>query len=287
MYYGLIIISVIMFGLCFFFNDEYRKLKGSSIKISLGFSFVGSVAGFIVLALANGLKIEFTRFTFIMALLSAINGLGFTFCAFKALNHINLSLYSLFSMLGGMAIPFLQGIVFYGEKITVAKVICFILICIALLLTVEKGEKKNGTIYYIGIFVLNGLSGFLSKIFASAPFEKASPEGYTMLTSLCTVALSGLILLIFFRNKGDEKKDSPLTLGISALSGITNRIANLMLVAALAHVDASVQYPMVTGGVMIVSTLICFFGSNKPSKKEILSIVIAFIGMLALFAIPV
>ncbi len=44
---------------------------------------------------------------------------------------------------------------------------------------------------------------------------------------------------------------------------------------------------MVTGGVMIVSTAICFFDEIKPSKKEILSVVIAFLGMLSLFVIPV
>jgi len=56
---------------------------------------------------------------------------------------------------------------------------------------------------------------------------------------------------------------------------------------ALLHVDASVQYPMVTGGVMIVSTIICFFGDRKPSKKEIISVLVAFVGMLALFVIPI
>lgn len=44
---------------------------------------------------------------------------------------------------------------------------------------------------------------------------------------------------------------------------------------------------MVTGGVMIVSTLICFFGKSKPSRKELLSVVVAFAAMLALFLIPV
>ena len=65
------------------------------------------------------------------------------------------------------------------------------------------------------------------------------------------------------------------------------RLLSFLLILALAHVDASVQYPMVTGGVMIVSTLVCFFGPNKPSKKEVLSVIIAFIGMVARFAIPV
>ncbi len=287
MYYGLIILSVIMFGGCFALNDVYRKMRGSSLKISLQFSFVSSLAGLVILLAVNSFKFEFTLFTLVIALLSALVSLGFTFCAFKALGIINLSLYSLFSMLGGMLLPFVQGIVFYDEKMSVAKVVCFVFIFVALLLTVEKSEKTKGTIYYIGIFVLNGMSGVLSKIFASSEFEKTSAAGYSILIALCSVVLSGLIILFFFRSKDDTPKMKLADTGVGALNGIANKIANFLLVIALAHVDASVQYPMVTGGVMIVSTLICFFGKNKPSKKEILSVILAFIGMMALFVIPV
>ena len=47
------------------------------------------------------------------------------------------------------------------------------------------------------------------------------------------------------------------------------------------------QYPMVTGGVMIVSTLLCCFGPKKPSRRELLSVLVGFAGMLALFLIPI
>ena len=70
------------------------------------------------------------------------------------------------------------------------------------------------------------------------------------------------------------------------ISGAGNKVANFFLVIALSHVDASVQYPMVTGGVMIVSTLLCFLGPKKPSHREILSVLIGFASMLALFLIP-
>ena len=287
MYYALIILSVIMFGGQFALNDAYRKMRGSNVKVSLQFTLIGGIVGLAVLMLFNGMKLEFTWFTLLMALISVTNGFLFTFCGFKALGTINLSLYSLFSMLGGMMLPFLQGIIFYGEGVTVAKVACFIFICAALALTVKKGEKKNGTIYYIGIFVLNGLSGVISKIYTSATFPKASAAGYSILCAICSIVISSCILLIFFRRKDETPRLTPLSIGVGAAGGAINRVANYILVIALAHVDASVQYPMVTGGVMIVSTLICFFGENKPNKKEIISVILAFVGLLALFVIPI
>lgn len=287
MYYLLIILSVIMFGGNFLLNDVYRKQRGSSVKISLQFNLVSSTAGLVVLVLLNGCKLEYTPFTLLMAVLTAINGFGFTVCGFKALNHINLSLYSLFSMLGGMLLPFVQGIAFYNEKITVAKAVCFVLVTVALLLTVKKGERKKGFIYYVGIFTLNGMSGVLSKIFTSAPFEKASAAGYSILIAVCSVVLSSAMLLLFFRSNKGEKPFTPASLTVSSFGGILNKVANYILVIALLHVDASVQYPMVTGGVIIVSTLVSFFGDKKPSKNELISVAVSFIGLLALFLIPV
>jgi drug/metabolite transporter (DMT)-like permease len=83
-----------------------------------------------------------------------------------------------------------------------------------------------------------------------------------------------------------EKKVIWQSYGIGVLSGSINKVANFLLVLALVHVDASVQYPMVTGGTMIVSTALSFFGDKKPNKGEILGVLLAFLGMLALFLIP-
>ena len=287
MYYGLIMLSVIIFSGCFAFKKIYRKVRGGSIQATLEFSFAGGIASIIFLTILNGLKFEFTPFTLVMALLKALNGFGFSYCSLKALGRINLSLYSLFSMLGGMVLPFLQGIIFYGEGITAGKLTCFALISVSLLLSFEKGEKKKGLIFYAGIFTLNGMSGVLTKIFTSSDFEKTSPEAFQVLISVCSVVISGILLLTVYRKSLFESKPSIKLLSACAASNIMNKLGNLWLVIALMHVDASVQYPMVTGGTIIVSTLIAFFGKNKPSKKELLSVMIAFAGLLALFAIPV
>ena len=286
-YYALIIAAVILFGFNFALNDVYRKVRGSTVKASLEATLFGGVIGIIVLIILNGFDLVFTPFLMIMSFISALNGFAFTFCGFKALNSINLSLYSLFSMLGGMMLPFVQGIVFYDEAITIPKVLCFLFICAALVLTVEKGEKRNGMIYYVGIFVLNGMSGVITKIYNTAPFVRGNAATYSVMSAAWGILVSGILLLTVFRRFSEEKKLSIKSIGVSAANGTLNRIANYMLVISLVHVESTVQYPMVTGGVMIVSTLICFFGKNKPKKKEIISVSLAFIGLLILFLLPI
>ena len=297
-YYALILLSVCMFGGGFALQDVYRKKRGSNLKISMESACIGSFAGLLVLLLFNGFSFALTPFTLLMASLSAVNSLLFTFCAFKSLDYINLSLFSLFSMLGGMALPFLQGILFYNEGITLAKCVCVALICAALACTIEKGERKKGTVFYVGIFILNGMSGVLSKLFSASALPKTSAAGYSIWIAVCTIVLSAAVWgILTLKEKGKglpaQGEDKPTgkvlwqSYGIGAAYGAINKVANFLLVLALAHVDVSVQYPMITGGTMIVSTALCFFGDKKPSKREMFSVALAFIGMLALFFIPV
>ena len=294
MWYALILTCVLMFGSGFWLQDMYRRRRGSGLRISMESACIGALAGFIVLVLIDGFSFTLTPFTLLIAVLNALNNMAFAFFAFRALDRINLSLFSVFTMLGGMALPFFQGILFYGEDITISKIVCVIFIVIALLCTVEKGEKKRGTVYYIGIFVLNGMAGVLAKIYTESELPKASAAGFSAWSALSTALLSGVVWLILSRMQKRQNLDIPRTprkalfqsFGIGALMGSINKVANFLLVLSLVHVDASIQYPMVTGGTMIVSTIFSCFGDKKPKKSEIISVCFAFAGMLALFLIP-
>ena len=131
-----------------------------------------------------------------MAILSALNMMAYNYCSLKALGKINLSLFSVFAMLGGMALPFLSGILFHGESVTISKCACFVIITLALCLTVKKDGSSGGAFYYAGVFVFNGMSGVISKIYYALPFERISAAGYSMLTSLVTITVSLLFVLI-------------------------------------------------------------------------------------------
>ena len=285
MYYGLILLSVMIFGGCFALDDLYQRHRGSSVRISMEYALTSALAGVAVLSVINGFRLECTPFTLVMALLSVLLNFGYTFCTFKALGTINLSLYSVFSMLGGMALPFLQGILIYGESLTLGKIICVVLICIALMLTIQRGRSGRNIIYYAGVFLLNGASGMLSKVYTASELPKASAAGYSILICLCTACIASLLLPLF--HKQEVPKLTLKSTLVGSLSGAGNKVANFFLVIALSHVDASIQYPMVTGGVMIVSTLLCCFGPKKPSRRELLSVLIGFAGMLALFLIRI
>jgi len=288
MYYGLIIVSVFMFGANFILQDVYQKMRGNTLRISLEATIIGSFAALIALLIINKFKFEYTHFTLLIAFILSLDGLLFTFCSFKALGTINLSLYSLFSMLGGMLLPFFQGIFFYNEPFTLAKGVCLVLIIVALSLTITKDKNKSGFIYYVGIFVLNGVGGVFSKIFTESKYPTTSSAGLNMLVTIVSIVLCSAMLLFYIKPYSSQEKPIDVkNSSVIAISGGVSRIANYLLVIALLHVENSVQYPMVTGGVMIVSTLSCYLRKQKPLVKELISVLIAFLAMIALFAIPI
>lgn len=283
MYYAMVMAAVVMFGLQFFCNQQYERECKSGLSSSMMFIFGGAVAGLVVLLAVNGFRWEFTPFTLFMASLAAVDGMVFNFCSLKALGKINLSLYSLFSMLGGMVLPFCLGVFFFDEQFTLGKAICLVAVIIALTLSVEKGESKGGLIYYIGVFVFNGLSGVIAKFFQASDLPKTSEAAYSVWTAVMTALFSGVILLFAVRK-------SPIKLNAKAVvsmagNGILNRVANFLLLLSLAYLPASVQYPMITGGVMIVSTIIGYFTPNKPKAREWISLALSFAGIMALVLI--
>lgn len=283
MYYGMVGTAVLLFSLQFYCNQIYEKKNGCTVASAMVFSVYSNLAGLLFLFALNRFQPECTLFTLVMAIITAGNGLLFTFCSMRALNKINLSLYSVFSMLGGMTLPFLTGILFYGEALTAGKLLCFILVAVSLLFTLRPGKSKGGGLYYAGIFILNGLSGVLSKIFNDAPFAKTSAAGYSVLTALSCLLLS-LLMLPFLKEK--PKRLSPLSLLAAAAHGGFNRLANLLLLIALIHLPASAQYPMITGGVMVCSSLLCLFTPDKPKKNEWAAVALSFAGILALIFLP-
>ena len=141
MEYLLILLSAVMFSVQFFLNDCYQKSEGTTVVSALTFSLITSVFGCIMLIAYGGLG-RITLFTFFMSAVSAIKNFIQIYCGIKVLKVANLSVYSLFSMLGGMLLPFIYGIA-CGERLTSAKAGCIIFIAAALFSVFPAAAKAQ------------------------------------------------------------------------------------------------------------------------------------------------
>ena len=123
-YYIVLSVAVTMFGIQFLFNQDYQKENGNGARAVFTVSLLSGLVGVVFLTAVNRFQLEYTPFTLLCALGAALNSLLYSLCALKSLSRINLSLYSLLAMLGGMLLPFFTGLLFYDEPMTAGKGVC-------------------------------------------------------------------------------------------------------------------------------------------------------------------
>lgn len=88
---------------------------------------------------------------------------------------------------------------------------------------------------------------------------------------------AGICLIYLFKNRRQAVKMTSKRALVSCSGyAVFTTVGNLLLLITLKHIPASVQYPAVTGGVMLVSLLISVARKEKITKKDIISTVIAF-----------
>ena len=275
LYYSLVIIATVMFAVQFLFNQKFQQSYGSDTKATLVFSLYKSAVASIIMLIISGFKITITPFSVLLAFISSVSGIMMLYFSLKAFSIANLSVYSVFSMLGGMILPFLLGVCFYDEKLSVLKIVCCVLIVLAVLLNIQKGENgKKALLYYMAVFVLNGMAGVISKIHQSSQYEITDSTGFTLLINLIAVVICVVWLLAKYKKIPIVKGKNIL---YSSGYGVLNGVGNLFLLIALSNLPASVQYPLVTGGVMVFSTVISVLQKEKLTKKDYIATVVSFV----------
>ncbi len=278
-YYILILIATVLFSCQFMMTQGFQKLNGSSFRTSIRFASQTSIVIAFAMLILSGFKLRFTPFLVIVALGHSVLAFTSSFCSIKALGTANLSVFSMFSMLGGMLLPFVYGIGFGGEKMTWGKGICCVLIVLALTFDRENFKSKAAAVkYYFAVFFLNGMNGVI------AAFITHTEPGYNKQSYLALMNIFVFIITFIVYYVKEKKPPIPrlAELKYSVSYGVCNGVANLMLLIALGHVNASVQYPIVTGGVIIFSTVAAALQKDNVKRRTIISAIIAFIATVCI-----
>ena len=326
MYYLLVGVAILFFGGQFFVNGRYQMRCGASLLSSTVLSLGTGIAGALCLFFVNGCSLHSTPFTLLMAFFFALSGIFLNLFGVYALGRASLSLYSAFTMIGGMIVPSVVGMLFFDEQLTWNKAVCYLLTLLGLSLTVKKEKGSKSFFIYFGVFLCNGASAAISTVFAKADYAKAASSDYSTLCAAWKAAAALVLLPVAIRlyrrakNTAEARvfsapgntapKDSaescpapagaplpetgkvsllrqytaPTVLLFLLLGGTLNTVANFFLPVAMQDggLDGSVVYPMITSGVMIVSTVLGFLNLRKPTRREVLAVVICSLGILFL-----
>ena len=271
--YLILILAAFLFAVQFLFNQQYRRLKGEGLDATMTFSLYTSAISFVILFALGRFQLHITWFSLLIAVLYAAVCLLSSYAGLKAFGTANLSVYSIFMMLGGMLLPFAYGILFANEALSFAKALSILLICAAVGCSFEKGaEGKNAYRFYAAIFILNGLVGVLSKIHLSV--AALAVDSYSFMATIQLALLAMCLLYCLMTWQGIPKPSGKLYLCLSGYA-VCNGIGNLFCQIALTSLPASVQYPIITGGVMVFSTLISLARREPIGGKTYLAAALA------------
>lgn len=274
MMYGLLVSAALLFALQFLFNQQFQKSHGDGRDSAVTLSLYMHGISFLIMLVLNGFRLSFTWFSVLMAVIYAAVVLGYSFASLKAFKTANLSVFSIFAMLGGMLLPFAYGVIFCKEEFNLAKALCVILIGAATAMSFEKGKKNKGNMkYYLAVFLLNGSVGVVSKIHQSAPELAVDSRSFMATVNICVVIFSVAYHLIVNRKL---PKLSLRELGCVSGYAVCNGIGNLFCLIALVTLPASVQFPIITGGTMFFSTAVSIIRKEKPSAKTVVAALVAF-----------
>ena len=292
--YIIILLAVFCFAGQFAFTKLYEGAAGQTATASLVMLVGTSLVGAMVFFCAGGFSVRFSPISTLWAAIFAVIMIPYYMIGIKVLSLGSLAIYSMFMMLGGMLVPFFYGILFLSEPITVGKAAGTVLLTVFIVLQAvwqksSDGENKGGKTKYLFfilclvIFFINGMTGVIAKahsISVGAVDEASFTATYCAMTALLSLA----ILLLSCLKSGREKakiikgalKTKPLT--VMALLGAAAYGGNFLQLLAADKVPASVQFPLVSGGVIVLSALVsALIFREKISKKEWISVAGAFV----------
>ena len=272
-YYILIFIADFLIAGQFSFNKLYERKLARSNGDVLILPVLAALINCLLFLCLNGFSLQFGAFSFGMAVLNAAVQASSMVCGVLVVRLGNVSVYTMFMMLGGMLLPYLYGVMFLRETPSVCQIVgLFVLIAALILFAVpsQNAEKKEThKLFYVLcllVFFLNGASSIIAKAHqinaAAVPTYDFLVWSYMLQFAVTVICFAVWLFARGRAREGEERQplciaQKPwLTVLVSAGFAVSMGVGNLLLLTAVIHLPASVQYPIVTGGSIIITTAV-------------------------------
>lgn len=259
-YYLLLLLADSLLALNFAATKAYQRQAGTTMAVGLWFNLLLGLITGVAFWAGNGFRMEVSPYSVAMAAAAAALCVSYTLVGFQILQRDSVALYTVFLMCGGMTVPYVWGLLFLGESVSWRGLLGLLLILVSVWITHGGGKCANRQ--QLGlcglVFLLNGFVSVVSKEHQVHP-GGVSAVSFLVLNSCFKAVFSAVALLALgLRRPSAGKPMAPVPLkrsgigwiAVSALLGGGSYLCQLMAAAAL---PATVVYPMVTGGSILLT----------------------------------
>lgn len=313
MEYLLLLGACVFFSLQFIFQKFFERKTEKGLSVCLWNVLVcGIITAIFMFAKTGELPQNVTGSAFLYAFLYSVSGIICSVASIAAMHCGNVSVISTYCLAGGMVLPYFYGIISLGEETGTFKWLGILVLCLSLIPAVmvksdgaehSKSENVRFFILCMLIFLTNGLVSIFSKM------HQISPAAIDENHFVCLSAIIRLVIVIVlqfvlsavhsvkgkkavlksaFWEIGKRKMTGKLFLLLIVLAGgyaVCNAIGNLFSLRCMMTMDASIQFPVLSAVVIILSAV---FGrvifKEKISKNALISLALSAVG-IALFGI--
>ena len=282
MNYIFVLTATVLLAFEFAFSKKYQALEGVSMAAGLRFNLLSGLMSAVIMWALSGFRAEWSGFSLILALSMSLCGLSYSLLSFQVLKTGGMALYSTFLMSGSMLLPYVFGVLFLDEKLTVLRVIGVAAVLLGVILSNMRREKLSKKLLALccAVFVLNGCVSILSKYHQiSTDHVTVSSSAFAMYAGLGKFVFSAIALLFLRPEKAPLQKKA--SVAVVAGAAVIGGVSYLLQLIGARTLPATVLYPMVTGGSIIFSAIAgCVFFKERLSRQQFLSIILCFIGTL-------
>ncbi len=264
--YLFLIFAIICIGGQFSLSKLYQVKVGNGAITSFSFSLISSFFAIIAFACVCKFNITFNWFSFLTAAGGTLCIALYTVVGMKMMSIGKVAIYTMILMMGGMFIPFLYGVIFLDEAISVYKVLGVVLLIVALIMPIweNRNEKnKNPKLFALLsaiVFFANGMVGVFNKMHQTSEKAISTYEFGFWQSVISFLALCVIVFLYYIFNKEKNETKEKLKLSLSKwliilFFMIISQGGAIFQLFAAKTVAASVMFPIVTGGTMVASTI--------------------------------
>lgn len=277
--YLLLILADILLALNFAATKAYQKNSGTSLYTGLLFNAALGFFSALLFFAVNGFKCALTPFSVVMALLMGTLCVAYTCLGFLIMERDDITLYTVFLMSGGMAVPYIWGLIFLGEPFSYLRTAGLIIIAAAIVMMNSGSSKpdKKTVLLCLAVFFLNGFISVISKEHQIGSSAVASAD-FVILTGAAKAAAS-LAALLFTAKQKESARFNLKSVLFTFLAAALGGASYLFQLKGALSLPATVLYPFITGGSIIFTALAgrVFFG-EKPKKRMLTGIALCFLG---------
>jgi len=304
--YFILFLAVLCIAVQFNINKLYQKKFAHGFKDMLFFPFVCGIVNVIFFTgisfVLYGELPGFTAFSFTLAIIMAVILAFASLVGILIMKYGQISVYSVFMMLGGMILPYFYGLIFLSETISAARIIGLVILICALPCSIAiPNNAKNKTkeavksrFYYIlcvCIFFINGFTSIIAKIH-SINISAIPAANFIVYVNFWAAVINGVayfICALYIKNSENPdnnnikktKTNKFHAVIIIALYAVTAGTGFLFQLISAQTVPAVVLFPFVSGGTIVLSTLTArIFFKEKVGRLALAGIIMAICGTL-------